>query len=374
MNIVRNNFEENFTMRLQTGSGFDILSAKGQPVHATIQFHIAENSARTDGLLAGGPCGTHWRASGGFEQIRGTVVPPDDKLDLLCTVLEYPPGFFEQEAREIPSGLVFHRKRSSLPASIRTRVEAEVRLRMMDVMTLLGAVDDQREAADLPRRNGETPEEMAKALRIKWGLGNAPIECVTKTLEDNGIFVIQFDFGTDKLDGFFLKSEKAVCIALNSNPAFGPDRNRFTLAHELGHVVLHSSRFPTPELEKEADAFASAFLAPGPALNGDLGVALQSLDGLEAVKGKWGLSFAGIMFRAHKCGLLSDAAYRRMYIWLGSMGYRRHEPECGVRREYARAIGELLERARAAGRDLCELLHLTEERLYGRYPSLDLGF
>ena len=309
----------------------------------------------------------------------GTIMPSDDKLDLLCTALEYPLDFFKQEIREIPSGLVFHRKRSSLPASIRTRVEAEVRLRMMDVIALANTQGTHDEP-QLLRRTSESPEEMARLIRKKWRLGDAPIGNMIETLENHGIVVIQFDFGTDKLDGFFLADtdsqyeHKTVCIALNSNPAFGPDRNRFTLAHELGHVLLHAECFPAKELEAEADAFASEFLAPSNVLTSELKQGINTPSGLAALKKRWGMSFIGLIYRAHRAGILSDSRYRRACIWIGSMGYRRHEPECGVPREHARTVAELLGRVRNMGHDLCELLHLTKERLDGRYPWLELGF
>ncbi|WP_410672237.1 ImmA/IrrE family metallo-endopeptidase [Amycolatopsis sp. cmx-4-68] len=39
-----------------------------------------------------------------------------------------------------------------------------------------------------------------------------------------------------------------------------PDRERFTLAHEVGHLLMHE--LPADDQEKEADRFAGEFLAP----------------------------------------------------------------------------------------------------------------
>jgi Zn-dependent peptidase ImmA (M78 family) len=39
-------------------------------------------------------------------------------------------------------------------------------------------------------------------------------------------------------------------------------RQRFTIAHELGHFVMHSSHGTDDESERQADVFAGALLIP----------------------------------------------------------------------------------------------------------------
>jgi hypothetical protein len=54
------------------------------------------------------------------------------------------------------------------------------------------------------------------------------------------------------------------CITVNSDHPLV--RQRFTVAHELGHVVMHSSHGTDDESERQADVFAGALLIPRDAL------------------------------------------------------------------------------------------------------------
>lgn len=116
-----------------------------------------------------------------------------------------------------------------------------------------------------------------------------PIENIVKLLENNGIIIIKFDFGTDLLDGFWIPIEakySLICIALNPAPAFSADRQRFTLCHELGHSLLHRDEFPGKEAEQEANKFAGEFLLPQMLVSDDLTPPI-SFSHLKELKAKW---------------------------------------------------------------------------------------
>lgn len=92
-----------------------------------------------------------------------------------------------------------------------------------------------------------TPEEAAKFTRKLMGLiRRAPVINIFTHLESNCAVVIEFDDVTDKFDGVSFLTEKGNrVIVINRN--FSKDRKRFTLAHELGHVLMHcSGDFPNP--------------------------------------------------------------------------------------------------------------------------------
>lgn len=71
--------------------------------------------------------------------------------------------------------------------------------------------------------------------------------------------MIHIELPEAAMDGVTMHAPDTLpCIFLNrSQPA---DRLRFSLAHELGHLIMH--RVPTLQMEEEANAFAAAFLAP----------------------------------------------------------------------------------------------------------------
>lgn len=300
----------------------------------------------------------------------GVIVPPENMQQKIAAVLNYPVSFFLQDAAEIPSGLVFHRKRSSLLASDRLRIEAEVRARSLDVIKLFRCQDLR---SNVIAREGRTPAEMAKAVRRHWGVSSGPIDDLTALLEKNGILVMQFDFQSDRLDGFFLPLPGGIIsIALNSNPAFSPDRRRHTLAHECGHALLeHCEGFPDDDSEREAELFASELLTPAEDIKPELSQTL-TLAHLRDLKIRWKVSMGSLLYRAHALNTIKDAMYRKLWIFLSSQGYRKKEPDCGLKPEHpvllARLVGDFIKREP----DTLEKLCLSAERFHERYPWINL--
>lgn len=301
----------------------------------------------------------------------GAIVPPEEMQDKIAERLGYQKSFFLQSGNEVPSGLVFHRKRSSLPAKIRMKIEAEARARVLDVIHL--GKSRALVQSNIVAREGETPEQMAQRLRTYWGCEHGPIGNLTETLESNGIIIVSFDFGTDKLDGFFLPLPGGIItIALNSDSRFTPDRRRFTLAHELGHAVLeHFNDFPGEACEKEADRFASEFLLPEADVRNDLLPPL-TLTKLKELKCKWRVSMQSLVYRAHILGVINDSIYRRTFIYLAAQGFRKHEPLCGILQEkpalLASAMRSFIE---TCGEGALTELHLTAKVFNDRYHLME---
>jgi len=277
----------------------------------------------------------------------GSATPPEATLAQIAGKTGYLPAFFASPAPETPVGLVFHRRRSALPAPQRARIEAEARLRALDAVRLCRRAGV---SSDLPTRGERTPEELARAVRERWGLPPGPVESLVGELDRHGVPVLAFDFKTDLLDGFFLDSggEGVVCLALDDNAAFAADRRTFTLAHELGHALLHRECFPGREAEEEANRFAAELLMPEADIRGDL-AKTYDFDELKRLKAKWRVSMAGLLRRTHALGVFSDSRYREYCIFLSKMGIRKQEPTCGLEARPPRLVGDLLRRLSAEG-------------------------
>ena len=300
----------------------------------------------------------------------GAIVPPETMQKKIADALAYPVAFFWQNAEEIPSGLAFHRKRSSLTANVRLRIEAEVRARSLDVIKLYHH-DNLR--SNIIAREERTAEEMAKAIREHWNVAPGPIDDLTSLLEQNGIIVLQFDFQTDKLDGFFMPlRDGIISIALNSNSAFSPDRRRHTLAHECGHALLeHCDGFPDEEREKEAEAFAAELLTPAEYIKEELTPPL-TLMRLRELKVRWKVSMGSLLYRAHSLKTITDATYRRAWMFLSSQGYRKKEPDCGIEDENPTLLVRLVNSLVATEPNALETLCLSPERFHKRYPWINM--
>jgi len=173
--------------------------------------------------------------------------------------------------------------------------------------------------------DGFSPEMIAKYTRRYLGIKDEPVRDIVSLLEAHGIIVVELDFDEDLFDGVsFVTDDGYYVIIVNKN--YSNDHKRFTIAHELGHIIMHSS-FLVPEYrnkEEEAHRFASEFLMPEDAISNSLrGLRLQSLSPL---KQYWLTSMASIVRRARDLKCISEDKYKYFFIELSRKGFKKHEP------------------------------------------------
>ena len=118
-----------------------------------------------------------------------------------------------------------------------------------------------------------SPEEAANKLREAWGLGYGPIDNLVSIVEQHGILVTSFSTSSDDVDAFSQivgNPDHPTFLIAYSNNKTSAARIHFDIAHELGHICLHSwsediealSKDEFKQREREANAFAAAFLLP----------------------------------------------------------------------------------------------------------------
>ena len=113
-------------------------------------------------------------------------------------------------------------------------------------------------------------QKSARRLRNLWQLPQGPVRSVIGSIESAGGIVFRCSFGTTKVDGisqWSLADSEASPVFFVSDRAPG-DRERWTLAHEIAHVVMH--HLPTDDPEPEADRFAAEFMMPAHEIERDL--------------------------------------------------------------------------------------------------------
>lgn len=249
---------------------------------------------------------------------------PDDVMNKMSQILQYPIHFFYQEFPVYPLLMNFYRKHKTLSAKELKSIAASINIYRERVRRLLSSVDI--DFLPLPQFTVEeygTPENVARRVREYLKLRRGAVENVTELLEKLGVVVIQLDFGIRKFSGASLFIDNNMQILfLNKMPA---DRCRFTLAHELGHLVMHNFPRPDEPVEEEADRFASEFLMPSADIEPYL--SNLTLERLAHLKLHWRVAMSAILKKAHTLGKISDRTYRKFWEKLGKRGYRLNEPK-----------------------------------------------
>lgn len=170
-------------------------------------------------------------------------------------------------------------------------------------------------------------ESIANTLRMEWNLGENPIPDLIDTLEGKGILVIQTEAGDEKdVDGLQTKiGDQSVIICAQQKNG---DRQRFTLAHELGHLLLNNRLAEELDEEKACHRFAGAFLLPATTLKQLLGKCRHHLEPreLHIIKHEYGISMQACISRALDQGIITEATRKKLIIDFSKRGWRKQEP------------------------------------------------
>lgn len=273
----------------------------------------------------------------------GDKEPSDTTLESLSVALSFPTSFFglQETYSGVGLSLVYYRKRASALETHLRRLQAEVALRRIQIGLFLRGVniaptDRTFQMMDIDEYGGDV-ERVASLVRASWSLPIGPISNLVGVIESAGGIVFKFPFGTRDIDAvsqwpdqlpplFFINSEAPM------------DRVRFSLAHEMGHVIMHASA--TDEMEREADRFAAEFLVPAREAKPQLrDITLQRA---AALKPYWRVSMAALIYRARDLEQIPEDEYRRLFKELSRLGYRKNEP-LPLTPENPRALRQILD-------------------------------
>ena len=240
-------------------------------------------------------------------------------------------------------GLIHHRKRASLGTPALRRIHATLALTRLQVeaVTRAAALRHPHRFRPIAVNDFDTPADAAETLREEWNVPVGPIEDLVALLEHAGALVVVRDLGTTELDAVSQwPRDRAPLILLNST-ARG-DRSRFSLAHELGHLIMHREPGEGRTQESQADRFAAEFLMPHEVILGELkpGIDIARLMDLKA---RWGVSMAALIRRATDLGVISEWQYRTLMVELSALGYRTNEPIV-IQREAPRHVAQAVTR------------------------------
>lgn len=250
-----------------------------------------------------------------------------DQIERIAHFLHYPVALFYEPGRTrvVGSGCLYHRKRKTLPARVLKSLNARMELRRVGVRRMLRDLDidaDRMFHTMDPDEYGGSPEQVAEAMRTAWRIPPGPIPNMTALIESAGGVILTTDFGTRKLMGMSCW-ERDTPPLFYLNDRMSTADLRWTLAHELGHLVMHAVP-PVGDPEEEADAFAGEFLAPRALVVPQL--RKLTFDRLFPLKMAWRLSIKALIVRAQRSGAIGQEAAQRLFKQYSARGYNSAEP------------------------------------------------
>lgn len=266
-----------------------------------------------------------------WEKGKGGELPEMPVLQNLASALNVRLDFFFEPVRAEIAQPEFRKRKSKLKARDEGALleQAQVGLdRYLELEEIAGAstaVDNPLQG--LRVATIEDAEKAAAKLRDAWDLGGNPIPQVVEMLEERGIRVLEAD-APESFDGLAAWAGDIPFMLVNRKMN-DSCRLRFTLLHELGHLLMRiPEELEQKEVEKLCNRFASALLFPAEAFRSHFGERRHhvTLPELISLKEEWGMSIAAIAYRAKDLGIISEDRHRSFSINLGQRGYKKDEP------------------------------------------------
>ena len=263
---------------------------------------------------------------------RGEISPSSTVLEKIAKAMNVPKEHFVDEAPTVPvmldSALEF-RKRYRISRKKKLQLKSLTQKHLENYFYIESLLDSERFSWDRPRgvqssvANELEIEHAAALVRASWNLGIGPISSVSDLMEGRGIKVVPLDM--EDIDGFSatatVRAHSLPVIVVNSSAQISAERQRFTMAHELGHIVLSKTR--EIDKEKAANRFAGAFLMPKDLLRSEVGFRRKSIgwDEFINLKQSFGVSAQALTRRCRDLEIIGETLFRKFLRSFEDLGW-----------------------------------------------------
>lgn len=254
----------------------------------------------------------------------GLREPDDAHLQALASALGVTVRFLRHAGRARGAMAVdaHMRRRATAQPTVWKRLEARLNMYRMHSSLLAEEVAvraDNRVPTFDPIDT--TPSAAARMVRMQWGMPIGPVRQLVRWLESAGCLIIEEPFGTTRVDGMSQWIDSQPIIYINADAP--TDRKRLTIAHELGHLVLHSVEV-VEDMEDQANEFAAEFLMPLEVIKPQIRSLKTPM--LPDLKRQWGVSMAAIVERSYRAGFMTATNRTSIYKMFSARGWRTAEP------------------------------------------------
>ena len=267
----------------------------------------------------------------------GLIFPQFDILIKLINSLGFPREYFyESDDTNIELGNTYFRSSSRMTKKEENAQKEKTKIIGKIFLFLNEYIEFPK--LNIPQFDEDMSiEDMTLKLREHWGVGKEPIKDMIYLLEKNGIIITSMNTKSENIDAFTqqqnINGEKHFLIVLG-NDKDSATRRQFSLAHELGHIIMHDAFLELEDLtkeelrdmEKEAHAFAAAFLLPKENFIKDISIYPTNLNYYKELKKKWRTSISAMLVRANQVGIITNSSYQTLNKKINRLGWRKKEP------------------------------------------------
>ncbi len=279
---------------------------------------------------------------------RNEIGIADDMVQHISRATYYPAHFFLQKGNIFPENLSY-RRRHNVPQKIITPINSKINIIKNHVQFLTrGLLMELPELPVIAVTEKNDPAKIALLVRQQWNIEKPVIDNTVKLLEKKGVILSGFNFCTERVDSrTILTDDKMPVICFNTS--ISGDRQRFSMAYELGQLVMHTYNKVSAQqdVNHEANVFAASFLMPEKEIMKDLrnGITISLLAEL---KKKWKVSMISLLYRADDVGLLTPNQKRYVLQQFNTLKIRRREPpELDIAKEQPQLLRQLIARYRS---------------------------
>ncbi|PBB27268.1 MULTISPECIES: XRE family transcriptional regulator [unclassified Mesorhizobium] len=263
----------------------------------------------------------------------GLSSPSGETMRRIIGVTGQPPAFFVSSRNRAASGVrPFWRSLQRMRLPDRKRIARRLEW-ASDVVDFLEQFVDLPEV-DLPviefdpeSTAMEQVERAADTLREAWSLGRGPIRDLSAIMEHHGFMLVRESVNCSDMDAVSCWQGGRPFVLFSADVESGP-RNAFNIAHELGHILLHSgvdlTKDNLPQIERQAHRFASALLMPQETFSRE--VLGSSIDHFLFLKEKWGVSIAAMAYRCKDLEIFTSNQHGYVMRQLNARSIRDCEP------------------------------------------------
>lgn len=273
------------------------------------------------------------QAIGKYE--RNEDMPGSRALMALATALGVSESYLLSDEEVTLEGVDFRKKRTAKEEATIEAQTLQLLERYLAIEDLLGLKSvewEQPRSAPYPLHDVRDAEDAARSVRDEWGLGHDPVPKLAELLEERGIKVLSVDLeDIDGLAARVMRKGRDAARVIVVRKDIWSERKRFTLAHELGHMVM----MPAAGVDDEsaANRFAGAFLMPADVVRAEVGVQRSaiSIGELVAIKERFGVSVQAIAYRCLDLGIIDKKAFSFLFKEFTKRGWRKkpfEEPAC----------------------------------------------